>query len=140
MPPDDWSSPLVSGAATPVEDAPPAPRTPVLGWARDTGIDIARGGLGILRDVTGAKAAIATTAPEQLGAKQQRDNLTALEDLDWWMKRGKTETGRYYDTHPDQNTWSDRPVNKATETVAGIVPYAPMAAAGPFAAPIFGGL
>lgn len=133
-----YESPLASGARVLPTEAPPAERTPFFGWARDTGIDIGRGALGIARDVTGAKAAISTTAPETLGAGRQRENLTALEDIDYFLKRAKTEKGQYYDEHP--GTWSERPVGKALETVAGMAPYAPLAATGPAAPFIFGGL
>ena len=133
----NWISPF-SGAATPVQDAPPAERG-FGGWAKDTGIDVLRGGLGIARDITGAKAAISTAAPG-MDTKRQTDNLTTGEDIDYFLKRAKTETGQYRDAHPELG-WGDHPVGKTTEVAAGLAAYAPMAVmSGPAAPLVFGGL
>jgi hypothetical protein len=140
-----YVDPLGAGARGGLEDATPPDRG-VLGYARDRLVDVARSGLGVARDITGAKAAISTLAPTSVrGAApeadpdRQRENLTALEDLDTRLKGWKTQKGQYYDTHrPDL---LDAPFERAGSEVAGMVPMAGLGlASGPAAPVVFGGL
>jgi hypothetical protein len=134
-----YIDPLAGGSrVASAQETPPEPRG-VFGWARDTGIDVARSGLGLARDVQGARAAISTALPKQFAdTDRQQENLTTLENLDYALKRAKTETGQYREEHPP--SWGEAPVGKATELAAGMAGYALPAAAGPAAPALFGGL
>jgi hypothetical protein len=121
------------GANTAPEDKPP-PERGLWGYAKDTGIDVARGVVGLAGATTGAKAAISTAAPDMVDRKTQNENLTALEDLDTWLKSGKSATGQYREEHPEAHGWTKTPVDELTRTATGLVPFAPVAATG-YAAP-----
>src|SRR5262252_8263733 len=135
---EGYINPSGAGAYSPVEDAPPPSRS-FPGWVLDTGIGALRGALSIPRAVAGAEAAISTAAPETFGQGQKLRNLTTLEDIDYVLKQGQTDTARYREEHPELG-WRDHFWGKATETVAGMAPFAPLAATGAAAPGIFAGL
>lgn len=126
------------GAVNQATDAP-APDRGLLGWGRDTAIDVTRGGLGLIRSATGIASGAATgVEPRGPAAQQTRENLTALEDIDWFLKRGKTEKGQQYER--ESTGFAEAPVNYATKTAAGVLPYLPLAMLGPVGGAAAGGL
>src|SRR5262245_29896609 len=128
-------SPFGAGARTPVGPGAEPARTPIIDWARDTGLDVVRGGLGIVRDITGAKSAISTGVPGAMDPALQRENLTALEDLDTRLKGLKSPSGQYREERPP--SWSEAPIHNISGVLGGLAAYAPVAMTGPAAPPIF---
>src|SRR5262245_21001591 len=62
--------------------------------------------------------------------------MDALSNVNYWIERGKTPAGQYRTKHPEAKTTMD----EITDVGTGIATYAPFAAAGPFAPPLFGAM
>jgi hypothetical protein len=117
--------------------AAPLPHDPgrdVFGYMQDMFLNTVAGGVGVVRDIAGVKEAIQTSPP---AVKQARGDMDALADLESYIRSGRTETAKVRDENPEL-----RPgmlsADYVGQTVSGILPYAPIAAAGPWGVPIMG--
>ena len=110
-----------------------APTQGLGGRLRDVALDTTRGVVGIARDVGGLRE-LGAVSPEQ--KQQARADMDEMGKIDYWLRRGKSEAGRYRDEHPGAKTL----VDQGQDLLTGILPYAPLAATGPASPFLFGSL
>lgn len=134
-PEEKWAevNPLIAGTAAEAPATPAPPR----GWVRagaDTLIDFGRGVTGMAKQAAGLQEAAATAIDTRSPlAQQTRANMDTWSDVDTVLqglqspaRREAERTGGY--------SFSTDPGKYIVQTATGMLPYVPLAAAGPMAA------